>query len=399
VPRFEPFRGLRYDPERVDLADVTAPPYDVIDGVARGELAGRHPCNAVCIDLPEGGDDPYERARIQLEAWLADGTLRRDAPSFYVYRMTHPGPDGSPRHTTGVFGALELSRPGEGAILPHEHTTPKAKSDRLSLLRATRANLSAVWGLSPAAGLTRLLTLEKPPAIAWTDGDVTHELWPIDDPARVEAIAAAVAAHPVVIADGHHRYETSLTYRDEQRSAADDTVPGAEAVLAFIVELADDELEVLPIHRLVTALPDGISGDRDLLEALDPWFVVTEAGSVDDRIGERMAERGALVLVTSAGSWFLEPRPEHEAAGRGLDSSRLDAALDALGVREVEFQHGVDEVLDAVASGRARAGFLLRPATVAQIVDIAHGGERMPPKTTFFSPKPRTGVVYRLLDE
>jgi uncharacterized protein (DUF1015 family) len=399
VPRFEPFRGVRYDPRRVDLARVTSPPYDVIDGAARRQLAERDPCNAVCVDVPEPGDDTYGEARRQLDAWMADGTLRRDDPSFYVYRMTHEGPDGSPRHTTGVFGALELSHPGDGGILPHEHTTPKAKSDRLSLLRATRANLSAVWGLSPAPGLTRLLTLEAEPAVAWTDDGVLHEVWPLDDAEHLAAIAEAVAAHPVVIADGHHRYETSLTYRDEQRDLAEPDAPGADSVLTYVVELADDELEVLPIHRLVLSLPDGLDEPGALVEALGPWFVITDAGPLDEHIATLMAERGALVLVTPAGSWFLEPRPEHEAAGRGLDSSRLDGALDALGIGDVAFQHGVDEVLDAIGSGRARAGFLLRPATVAQIVEIAHGGERMPPKTTFFSPKPRTGVVFRLLDE
>ncbi len=399
MPRFEPFRGVRYDPRRVDLARVTAPPYDVIDRDARRELAQRDPCNAVCVDVPEPGDDSYTRSRRQLDVWMADGTLRRDGPSFYVYRMTHDGPDGSPRHTTGVFGALELSRPGEGGILPHEHTTPKAKSDRLSLLRATRANLSAVWGLSPAPGLTRLLTLEAEPTVAWNDAGILHEVWQVDDPVRISAIAEAVAAHPVVIADGHHRYETSLTYRDEQRETTDAAAPGAEAVLTYIVELVDDELEVLPIHRLVAGLPDGLTDAGALVDALGPWFVATGTGPVDEGIEAGMAERGALVLVTSAGSWFLEPRPEHEPTGQGLDSSRLDRALDALGIHEVVFQHGVDEVLDAVSSGRAEAGFLLRPATVAQIVEIAHGGERMPPKTTFFSPKPRTGVVFRLLDE
>src|SRR4051812_13501382 len=153
--------------------------------------------------------------------------------------MSYEDEQGRRRHTTGVFGALELSRPGEGGILPHEHTTPKAKSDRLRLLEATRANLSAVWGLSPAAGLSQLVEVDDRPEAAWTDEDgVEHALWVITDPDRVEAISARVGSEAVVIADGHHRFETSLAYRDAQRSdpeVAD--AGGAESVLTYVVEL------------------------------------------------------------------------------------------------------------------------------------------------------------------
>ena len=405
MPRFQPFRGVRYDARRVDLAQVTAPPYDVIDEAGRRDLAARHQANVVALDLPEdsrvGAQDRYHQAERLLESWLAEGILRRDPPSFYVYRMDHQGPDG-PRHTTGVLGALALSHPGEGGILPHEHTTPKAKSDRLNLLRATRANLSAVWGLSPAPGLSELLDLGRPPAAAWSNDGVGHTLWLVEDPARVEAIAAAVGAHPVVIADGHHRYETSLTYRDEQRAAGGGGTPGAESVLAYVVELADDELDVQPIHRLIRGLPPGY----DLLGSLLTYFEVTELDpdGDDPRHSDpdptpRLTTLGALGLVTDQGVWALTPRSEPFAGVRDLDTSRLDLALASLPDHELVFQHGVDNVVDQVRSGQAQAGFLLRPATVAQIVEIAHGGERMPPKTTFFAPKPRTGVVLRLLDE
>jgi uncharacterized protein (DUF1015 family) len=382
VPPFRPFRGVRYDPDRVDLAAVTAPPYDVIDARGRAELAAKDPCNVVTIDVPAPEPDAYEEARTCLERWLADGILRRDDPSFYVYRMSYDDSTGRARHTTGVFGSLELSRPGEGAILPHEHTTPKAKSDRLSLLRATRANLSAVWALSPSAGLTDLLGSDPANTQHWTNDGVRHSLWTVTDPARQEAIAAAIAAQPVVVADGHHRYETSLTYRDEQRERPGDETPGAESVLAYVVELLADELDVQPIHRLISGLPDGF----DVTAALEPFFAIEK-------------QSGGIELVTKAGSTWLTPRPEAMSGVRDLDSSRLDVARAALPDHEVVYQHDPDEVRARVASGEAQAGFLLRPATVDQIVDIAHGGERMPPKTTFFSPKPRTGVVFRLLDE
>jgi len=400
VPRFLPFRGVHYAADRCDPALVTAPPYDVLDDRDRAALAAADPANIVVVDLPVDGDDPYATAGETLQKWLADGVLVRDErPSFYVYRMTYVDEAGSPRRTTGVMGALELSRPGEGGILPHERTTPKAKSDRLNLLRGTDANVSPVWGLSPATGLSALLEVDGPPVFEWTDdAGVTHDLWIVDDPERVQAISAEIAAEPVVIADGHHRYETSLAYRDEQRAVGRETAEGTgpEAVLTFVVELVDDELTVLPIHRLITGLP----ADLDLRTALGAWFEIgSPVDHLDADVADRVAADGALVLVTPEAAWPMVPRGDRFEGVRDLDTSRLDAALADLPDHDLVFQHGVDHVVERVGTGEAQAGVLLRPATVEQIVAIAHGGERMPPKTTFFHPKPRTGVVVRLLDE
>jgi uncharacterized protein (DUF1015 family) len=402
VPRFEPFPGIRYRQDQLDLAAVTAPPYDVINPAGRAGLAGRDPHNVVAIDLPVDGDDPYATAAETFARWQAEGTLVTDEPAFYVYRLDYTDESGRPRHTTGVMGAMELSRPGEGGILPHEHTTPKAKSDRLNLLRSTRANLSAVWGLSPAAGLSTLLETDEAPTATWTDDDgVTHSFWIVRDAGRVEKIATTVGSSPVVIADGHHRYETSLAYRDERRAA--DGAPGGgepnarrayDAVLTYVVELVDDQLTVLPIHRLISGLPEGF----DLSAALDPFFVVTPAGPVDVGITGLMREQGCLVLVQASGTSLLTPRPDAFKGLRDLDTVRLDAALAGLPDHDLVFQHGVENVAEAVRSGEAQAGVLLRPATVRQITRIANGGERMPPKTTFFHPKLRTGIVFRSLD-
>jgi uncharacterized protein (DUF1015 family) len=398
VPRFEPFRGIRYDVPRLDPRRVTAPPYDVISPADREALLAEAAENVVRIDLPVAdpsapADDPYEVAAELFRRWRAEGVLVDDPePSFTVYRMEAPDEDGVVRHTTGVVGALELSRPGEGGILPHEFTTPKAKSDRLDLLRSTSANLSPVWGLSPAAGLSALLECDDEPLARFEADGVVHTVWRVSDPARVEAIWAAVSAEPIVIADGHHRYETSLAYRDERRAtSADGTAGGAESVLCFVVELVDDELSVGPIHRLLSGLPD----DLDLVEAFSPFFEVEPIGLTGSGTVRRLQDLGGLALVTPAGAWVLRPRPEAMAEARDLDSSRLDVALAALDGVSVVYQHGVDNVRAAVASGAAQAGVLLRPVTVAQILDIAHGGERMPPKSTFFFPKPRTGLVFR----
>lgn len=398
VPRFDPFIGLRYDLERHDLDLVTAPPYDVIDAADRADLAARSSHNAVLVDLPDeaDGEDRYRQAARRLIEWEQTGDLVADErPSFTVYRMGYLDDLGRPAHTLGVVGALRLSRPGEGGILPHEQTTLKAKTDRLDLLRATGANLSAVWGLSLTTGLTRLLELGDQPLQAWTDANgVDHAVWRVDDHDRVRAIARAVAASPVVIADGHHRYETSLAYRDERRAAdAGGDGGGAEATMCFVVELVPEQLTVRPIHRLLSGLPDGY----DLVGALAPWFTAGDTVAADGDVLHRMDEAGSLAVVTPDGTArLLRPRSDALAAAADLDSSRLAVALEALGSpAEVVYQHGVDRIVDAVRNGHAQRGVLLRAATVDQIAANARSGERMPAKTTFFHPKPKTGLVFR----
>ena len=373
MPRFEPFVGLRYAPT-LPLDEVTSPPYDVIDGNERERLAASHPANAVHVDCPVGdlgtagttaaaGGGAYAEAAASFERWQADGTLVADSgPSFTVYRMSADG-----RSTTGVIGALGLERPGEGAVLPHERTTPKAKSDRLDLMRTTKANLSAVWGLSMAGGLTALLDPPGEPVGDFTDGDgVLHQAWRLDDPDRCAAIADAVGSRPVVIADGHHRYETALTYRDE----VGDAVPGAAATLCYVVELVADQLAVRPIHRLVVG---------DAASALAAEYEVGGPAAPDD-----------LTLLTGGGAHRLTPLVDDGT----LDTVRLERALAGL---DVTYQHDAAVVADAVRAGKADAGILLRPITVEQIAAVADARDRMPPKTTFFWPKPRTGIVFRSL--
>jgi uncharacterized protein (DUF1015 family) len=390
VPRFEPFPGIRYAPD-LELGVVTSPPYDVIDGDERAALAASSPANAVHVDCPVGdlgsggagvgaGGDVYAEAARVFDGWRTDGTLVTDErPSFTLYRMSFTDEAGRGRATTGVLGAIMLERPGSpgASILPHERTTPKAKSDRLDLLRATKANLSAIWGLSLAGGLSKLL---DPPGEAlgdFTDDDgVRHQSWRIDDPAACAAITDAVASAPVVIADGHHRFETCLAYRDEAGAA----VAGADATLIFIVELVDEQLTVQPIHRLLSDLP----ADFDVPGAFEATYEVTPVEAVAP---------GELGVVTPAGSFRLVPRVEDDE----LDTVRLDEALAGFPPHTLAFQHGVANVVDAVGSGRAQAGVLLRPVGVPEISAVAESGERMPPKTTFFWPKPRTGVVFRSL--
>jgi uncharacterized protein (DUF1015 family) len=393
VPLFRPFPGIRYDLARVTLGDVVSPPYDVIDEAQRTQLAARSPYNAVRVDLPadEDGEDPYALAHRLFSRWQAEGVLVRDRqPTFTVYRMSYADDAGVDRHTTGVIGALDL-RPSGAEILPHEQTTPKARSDRLELLRACRANLSAIWGLSLAKGLTDLLPIDAEPVADVDDGEgVRHTIWIVDEPDVNDAIADAVTVRPVVIADGHHRYETCLTYLSE-RERSEGQAGGAAATLAYVVELVEDELTVRAIHRLI----DGLPARFDLVAALEPWFEADGPPPAGVPVTAAMMEAGALCAVLPTGEVMLRPRPDALADTRDLDSARLDKALAALPAHELTFQHGPDNVRRAVASRQAQAGVLLRPASVAQIEATAHGGERMPPKTTFFHPKPKTGLVFR----
>jgi uncharacterized protein (DUF1015 family) len=388
VPRFEPFRGIRYATD--DLSLVTAPPYDVIDAAERAELAARSPHNVVQIDLPVG-DDPYTTASETFQGWIADGTLTVDEPSLYLYRMTFRDEAGVSHHTLGVIGALGLERAGEGDVLPHEHTTPKAKSDRLQLMRATEANLSAVWGLSLASGLSKQLDVDRAEALGeWTDGDgVLHALWRVTDDAAAADIAATVASAPVVVADGHHRYETSLTFRSERPDLAN-----SDATLCFVVELVEDQLTVQPIHRLVSGLPP----KTDVVAAFEPFFAVGAPEPFPDAsVVDRLVADGALALITVNGMRTLTPRPGAFGDIPDLDSSRLDVALAALPDHELRYQHGVGHCVSAVRAADADVGVLLRPVSVAQIQATARARDKMPPKSTFFWPKPRTGTVFRSL--
>lgn len=394
MPRFEPFAGLRYDTARVDLSMVIAPPYDVIGTEDRARLAARHSANAVRVELPEpdnrAGLDRYSHAARQLDQWQEDAVLVRDPrPSLYAYRMTTP----SGRSTNGVIGALGIDAASSASILPHEQTLPKPKSDRLDLLRAAEANLSPIWGLSLSPHLTDVfLRKDAADASATDEHGVLHELWVIDDPVIIEAIGTAVGSSPVVVADGHHRYETAVAYLEEQPGAG--STPGADQVMALIVELAADQLEVGPIHRGLSGLPDGL----DLVDAFSSWFDVTRAGDFDERTTGALGQSGALSLIMPSGAWLLSPKDgTPEAAGADLDSSMVALVIAELPDHEIEFYHSWSRAVGAVGSEAAQAVVLLRAVTVDQIAEWARAGRRMPPKTTYFHPKPRTGMVFRTL--
>jgi len=399
VPDFLPFPAVQYaspTPGTADLSAVCAPPYDVIEPEDRVALLAEDPHNAVRLILP----DSYDAAAGLFAAWQRDGTLVvDDAPTFSIYRMHYTGDDGAPRTTTGVLGALALDRDG---VLPHERTLPKAKSDRLELLRATRANFDPIWGISLAPRLPELLEPDGEPRATAHDRDgVRHELFPVTDPARQAAIEAAVAGAGLVLADGHHRFETACTYRDEQ--GPDDN--GAGAIMTLVVELAPEQLCVRAIHRLLHDL-----GSVRLRDALAPVFEVRDAGP-NEAAGVVALERamrrdGALGLVDADGLALLVPTAALDdlvaalpAPLRGVDSARFEAGvLPAVPGVSLGYRDDAATVAAAVEKGQAQAAVLLRPVDVDTIRSAAAARVRMPEKTTFFAPKPRTGMVFRSLD-
>jgi uncharacterized protein (DUF1015 family) len=392
MPLFQPFAGLRYGPA-IPLDKVIAPPYDVVGPEERARLADRHRANAIHVELPaedpRAGLDRYAHAAHLFASWRGQGVVQPDPlPAFYAYRMTSP--DGT--SVAGVIGALGCEPPG-GDVLPHEQTIPKDTTDRLDLLRACRANLSPIWGLSLTPGLAEAYRPEgEPEARAVDDGGVLHSLWVLDDPAAIDEVARRVAASPVVIADGHHRYETALRYQAERRAATGGSPGEFDLVMAFIVELAEDQLSVGPIHRAVAGVPS----DLDLVESFQLWFDTVHAGPTEDHVLEAVAVSGAMALVVPGGVWLLTPREEaYEAAGSDLDSSLVALVTDKIGGVQLTYRHDWRTAVGALTSDGAQAALLLRPVTVRQIRNWAESRRRMPPKSTYFRPKPRTGMVFR----
>lgn len=395
MSQLEPFRAVRYNLDRVELADVIAPPYDVVGPERRAELEARSPYNAIQVELPrdEPGRDRYEAARCRFRDWLDSGVLVTDTqPAYYLYRMGWTDGDGQAQQTSGVLGALGLD-PGGADVLPHERTMDRPKDDRLRLLQACQANLSPIWVLSLAHGLGAASEPAGPPIARCTDeGGVHHRLWRIDSPAGLEAVAGIVGSAPVVVADGHHRYETALAHQAAARFASGDQPGPHDFVLAYVVGLDDGHPGVAAIHRLVTGLPDGFS----MPDALAPTFDVVPAGPPDPELAAQLVPEGALGLVTQQGAYLLRPRAAPPSGT--ADAEVLEAALGALAPHTLAFHASAEEVVARVDKGESQAGFLLRPVTVAQIESAARAGRRMPQKSTFFHPKPRTGLVFRTLN-
>jgi len=395
MPRFEPFAALRYSThETTDITKLTSAPYDVFDEDQRANYAAADAHNIVLLDYPIDADGPsrYQLSADRLTEWRNNGHIvSDDSATFSIYRMTFTDEAGTTRTTVGVIGALEVVDEGAGGVLPHERTTPKAKTDRLDLTVATHANLSPVWGLSLTQGLTAALSAPGEVVAQCTDEQgVHHVLERISDAARIASISRLVSESPVLIADGHHRYAISRTFRDQSRTAGNPG--GAELTMTYVAELVQEQLSVAAIHRLYDI------DNASLLSVLSSHYDTADAGRVGPHTISEMDTRGSLCLVSPDGNGtFLTPRPDTFDGVRDMDSARLEHALRNTH-HSVTYQHGVTEVVSKLVTGVAASAILIRPVSLAEIRRTADTGELMPPKSTFFTPKLRTGMVMRDLN-
>jgi uncharacterized protein (DUF1015 family) len=438
VPEIRAFRALRYSHDAVpDLARVVAPPYDVISPAQRAVLAARDPRNVVAIDLPvdlpgaADPDDKYRAAARTFASWRSDGTLAKDPrPALYVYEQAYARPESDAPHVQRGFYArvkLEAFGPGSG-ILPHERTLSGPREDRHKLMRASGANFSGVVGLfADASGESSRLMADATAGDAVADviddDGARHRLWmlPEDGPteAVVSALRQAAGRAPITIADGHHRYETALRYRDERRlTSAHEVDPAFDYLLMLLLETSGGSMTVLPSHRVARSVADGAG----LLTAARALFDVEPA---DGAALARAFGQGALApggagrfgLWTRAGGAILVARrnafgaflPAGSEALRRLDVTLLAVALERLtgidraatasGGRIAYTKSAAEAIgwVDGAVDG-ADAAFLLEPTPVAEIVAVAAAGDVMPQKSTYFYPKPLSGFVINPLE-
>jgi len=414
--RVEPLNALRYDLDQVGgLQDVLAPPYDVIDAEMRRALLDRSPHNAVRIDLPQEGADPYAGAAAELARWEAEGILARDRePAVYVLEQRYTAPGGGERTRTAFLARVRVEEYGPGRIRPHERTHPGPKEDRLRLTRATRANLSPIFSLYGDPEGTARAALDAARAGAPLgesrdeDGTV-NRVWRVADPAAIRALTSTAAASELLIADGHHRYETARAYAEEVGGEG----PHRYSLMA-LVALEDPGLTVYPTHRLVSGLTgeqqeslrDAILRDFEAEELEDPSELEPEPGEDRPvRIGYIDAHfRKPYRLTLKDPALARAAMPGRSEAYRRLDTAVLEALLleRALGYTPERIDHldgfgyarDLGQALALIERGAYDAAFVMGATPVRRIREVADAGENMPPKSTYFFPKIPTGVVF-----
>jgi uncharacterized protein (DUF1015 family) len=420
-----PIRATHYDLDVVGSLDaVAAPPYDVIDPQQRRELLDRSPYNAVAIDLPkpygetgpqETEGDPYEGAARTMDAWREAGALVSDSePAIWAMTQDYAGPDGEPRTRHGILCRVRVEDFAAGQVLPHERTLPGPKKDRLDLTLATRHNLSAIFSLStvdPWPLVAPAVEGSEPWGEATDAGGTVTRVWRVGDPAVLEAVSERLAAAKLLIADGHHRYETAIAYRDEIGGEGDH-----HYTLMALTGLDDPGLTVFPTHRLLSGFADDPERQRRLGEGIRELFDATEveASELDPRGADGV---GVFGLYDAFHKRAFRLRLKDEAiaaldrqlAGKPEAYRRLDAAIletlvlkgiaglseeDILAKRGIGYAKSVEDSLALLEDGTYDVAFVLRPIPVDQVRAICESDENMPPKSTYFFPKVLTGLVF-----
>jgi uncharacterized protein (DUF1015 family) len=415
----EPLRALHYNLERTGgLQDVVAPPYDVIDEDQRADLEASSPYNVVRLDLPIGVD-PYDNAARLLSAWREEDVIVRDEqPAVWALEQAYTGPDGQVRKRTGFLARVRVEDYGPGRIRPHERTHPGPKEDRLRLTRATKANLSPIFSLydDPAGAATGALAQaingHHPWGQAIDDDGTVNRLWRIDDAATIATIHDALNNTELLIADGHHRYETARVYAEEIGGDGPQRY-----VLMCLVSLEDPGLTVFPTHRLLGDLRP--EQHETLANVIRRDFDIKQLDSTD----ELVPTYGQPVSLGYIDAHFRQPwmltlkdqaiadaaLADHAPPYRRLDTAVLEALIlkGALGMTDEDIDHlnglgyarDFDQALQLVNDGDYDAAFFVAPTPIDEVRAVAAAGESMPPKSTYFFPKVPTGLLFNPLSE
>lgn len=431
----KPFRGLRYNPNAgISLSNVITPPYDVITPEAQTHYHEKDPFSSIRLDFGLGSEDPmkddnrYLRSATLLSEWLEQDVLvADDRPSYYWCREEYVTPNGTPAVREGFFGALGLVDFSVGAVLPHEYTSPGPKADRMALMIATEANLSPIFCLYSDAGheLNRLLAdrlSREADATAVDEAGTRHSLWVIDDEKLVGAIGEFMAGRTLMIADGHHRYETALAYRDERRRLDGSDEPQAyDYMMVYLSSAENPGMSIFPLHRLVSGLsPETVAALPWLLEdqfEIDEIPPEEGLGSLLVKMSERGADRNTFGMhVAGSDSYYLlvarkqrpiipESRGKPSSAWRSLDVAVLDRVIlaQALDIQPgganeaatVRFVERAEMSPEEFARADHQVMLLLNPTTMDEVKAVSDAGEKMPRKSTYFYPKPVTGLVFR----
>jgi len=420
-----PFRAWRYDLNRVPITQVITQPYDKITPEMQERYYAFHPNNLVRIILGkhEPGDGPvnnvYTRAATTFGDWRRSGVLRQDAqPSLYRYCQTFSGPSSkTPTEREGYIGLGRLEDYSAGVIFRHELTHSKPKADRLDLLRATQTHFEQIFMLYSGSEIDRLLRSDAPADIEVTDEyGVIHRLWRVSDPAVISAVQSEMQSKKLIIADGHHRYETGLNYRDERRAASPETglAPHDSMMMTFF-NMESPSLLVLPTHRIVYGLPSFSSatlqaGARQFfnVEEVDPALTADRAAAILREAGHA----GTALLTVTADRAFLMHTPKAIGTARFAGLSLRQQSLDVVqlhkcllegvlkiseeairNLQNVAYYRDAADALAQVRSEQAQAAFLMNPVRMEQIRDIALAGEVLPQKSTDFYPKLLSGLT------
>jgi uncharacterized protein (DUF1015 family) len=421
-----PFRALTYARHlRAELDRLVAPPYDVLSEAQRSRLIARHENNVVHVDLPRppAGDEAYAGAARTLDRWIHEEVLERDTrPCFYACEQRYRRPTGGEAVRRGFFARLTLEPFGSGSVIPHERTLDKPRADRLRLLAATRTHLSAVFVLHPdparvVADTMAGMSAVEPILEARDDEGTVSRVTRLADAEHLEALTRCLRDQWVLMADGHHRYEAALAYRDRRRAQG---LKDAEHVLAFLCSLEDSGLSIYPIHRLVHSLREFDAGR--FRERLAPRFRLQRVQTREElrqTLFSRSDRPGVFGLVfPEDGLWVAEwsqdtgPRAA-EPSGLPEPLRRLDVVLlhgvlleEILGITaedqarqtHLDYVKEIAAVYERVAAGGVQLGILMNPTRIQQVVEVTGAGFRLPQKSTYFYPKVLTGLVFDPLD-